>query len=395
MKQLHVISLKKMGGLERLFIQHINTPSDDTHIIMCVNNKIGAEVKSQILKGQILFANRLFKFLPIRCPKILRKYWLSWKIWKISAESIIVWNLIIEIPSKPKKPILLYYDHGSSWRFALNNKTMRFFSMLDGVIAASFASKRMMELRFNLPCQHLVVLNCIKTPLGIKNITKSLHTPIQLGTASRLVDTKGITVSLLTVHELMIRGHYITIEIAGKGEYKKSLQMLTHKLKLNNRVIFSGFQEEMSNFFNRIHIYMSTPITEPFGLSCMEALYYGIPVIFPIIDGQPEVIKNNLCGIGLHPKVSIKDHKNLTGMNIHFPHKIYDPINDLLILPKFLSHIECANAVERLIVKNIYNKFSYYAHTHSMSQFNYKIFQENFKNTLLYFKNKKNIPNSI
>ncbi|VFP84491.1 Glycosyl transferase group 1 family protein [Candidatus Erwinia haradaeae] len=392
MKQLHVINLAKMGGVERLFLQHIDTPSDDNHVIMCCSNKIGTEIHSPILYHRVQFVNRLSKHLSLRCPKFLRKYWILWQMSKISADVIIMWNLVIELPSKPKDTILLYYDHGASWRFTRDNKTSVFFSMLDGVIAASLASKRMMELRFNLPCRHLIVLNRIKNPCGIHNAKKTLHKPVRLGTASRLVDIKGITVSLLTVHELMLRGHDITIEIAGKGEYKKSLELLTQKLQLSDRVIFSGFQQEMSSFFNRIDIYMSTPITEPFGLSCMEALYYGVPVIFPLIDGQPEAIPNNVCGLGLHPTVSIQNHQNLIGMHINFPHYVYNPITDTLVKPKFLSHFECSNAVERLMVLHTYNTFSYNAQKYATTQLDYNLFQENLKNTIRYFKNQNNSP---
>ncbi|VFP83322.1 glycosyltransferase [Candidatus Erwinia haradaeae] len=388
MKQLHVINLEKMGGVERLFLQHIHTPSDDKHVIMCFSDKIGTEIQDQMPchYHRIQFANRLFTHIPLRCPKFLRKYWIFWKISRISSDIIIIWNFMVELPAKPKKTTLLYYDHGSSWRFTTKKKVTRFFSMLDGVIAASFASKRMMELRFNLPCHHLVVLNRIQTPPGINKIQKSLHKPVRLGTASRLVDIKGITVSLLTVHELILRGHHVTIEIAGKGRYKKQLEILTKKLKLGDRVIFSGFQKETSSFFNRIDIYMSTPLTEPFGLSCLEALYYGIPIIFPLIDGQPEVISNGISGIGLHPKVSIKNHENLIGMSIDFPHDVYDPITDTLVPPKFLSHIECANTVETLTIPSIYNQFSYNAKKYTLTQLNYNVFQENFKKTLLFFK---------
>ena len=57
--------------------------------------------------------------------------------------------------------------------------------MLDGVISASQASKRVMELRFNLPCPNHVVINRIKTPAGIDTAPKTLSQPVRIGTASR------------------------------------------------------------------------------------------------------------------------------------------------------------------------------------------------------------------
>ncbi|VFP86449.1 glycosyltransferase [Candidatus Erwinia haradaeae] len=389
MKQVHLIDLEQMGGVERLLLQYVNYSSDQQNIILCISNNIATEIQCHIIKKKVYFPNRLFNNLPIRCPKFLRKYWLSWKISKISADFIIVWDFIPEFSIKPKNTQLLYYDHGSSWRYTINTKIMRFFGMLDGIISVSKASKRVMELRFNLSCAHLVVLNRLTNPIGINYITKSLSQPVRLGTASRLVSLKGISVSLLTLHELIIRGHNIILEIAGKGPERTALELLTNKLKLNNHVIFSGFQKDMSIFFNRIDIYMSTPISESFGLSCMEALYYGIPVIFPIIDGQPEVICNGICGIGIYPTVSIKNHQNLSGIKINFPYHVYDPVSDVLVQPKLLSHIKCADAVEELIIPKNYHQFSHNAKLYTINNFSYDSFQKKFQKALNAVHDKK------
>ncbi|MBL1167201.1 glycosyltransferase, partial [Escherichia coli] len=229
---------------------------------------------------------------------------------------------------KPKRVKLVYYSHCCSWRYPRHPKPLRFLAMLDWVISASFASKRVMELRFNLPCPNHVVINRLKTPSGISDSLKPLSKPIRIGTASRLVSLKGISVSLLMMQELLRRGHDVTLEIAGKGPDRAEFEALAEKLELGDRVIFSGFQDNVADFFNRTHIYMSTPITDPFGLSCMEALYFGVPVIFPQVDGQPEVIKDGHCGIGLLPSVTIEEHQRLTGIKVDFPHDVYDPLSD-------------------------------------------------------------------
>ncbi|WP_337226339.1 glycosyltransferase, partial [Proteus terrae] len=76
--------------------------------------------------------------------------------------------------------------------------------------------------------------------------------------------------------------------IAGSGEDESKLKELANKLKLNKYVDFLGYQSELSDFYHNINIYLSTPITEAFGLSCIEALANGVPVVFPKIDGQME-----------------------------------------------------------------------------------------------------------
>ncbi|VFP88693.1 glycosyltransferase [Candidatus Erwinia haradaeae] len=384
MKKLHIINLEKIGGVERMFLQYINNIDHKNDTVICIGSKISKDISSN-LKTKIIFSNRLFNNLPLRCPQFIRKFWLQWKISKVSSEIIIIWDLIVKLYYKPKYSKIIYYDHGSSWRFTFNKKTIKFFSILDGVISVSNASKRVMELRFQIPCKHLVVHNGIKNPININMKNKLSLFPLRLGTASRLVHLKGISVSLLTLYELISRGHDVTMEIIGKGPQKKQLEILTQKLNLSEHVIFSPFQNELSNFFTRIDIYMSTPITEAFGLSCLESLYHGVPVIFPLIDGQPEVISNHVCGVGITPSVSVKEHEFITGIRINYLNEVYNPLTDSLVKPKFLSHIDCANAVEMLMVDETYRQFSFNAQHYIREKFTFHIFEKKFQDALSFF----------
>ncbi len=385
MKKLHIINLEKMGGVERLFLQYINETNDDSNNVICISREIGAEIRRQMPQQKVTFATRLVNTWALRCPQFLRKFLLQWKISRFNADVIIVWDLIPGLAMKPKRGKLLYYDHGCSWRYPQNAKTLRFFSMLDGVISASFASKRVMDLRFNLPCKTQVVINRIKTPSDISLNEKRVGEPIRLGTASRLVTLKGISVSILTMKELVQRGYNVTMEIAGKGPDLAVFEEMVLKAGLQERCFFSGFQHNIADFFNRVDIYMSTPVTEPFGLSCMEALYYGVPVIFPLIDGQPEVVKDGLCGLGVVPTVTIEEHMALSGIQVDFPHKVYDPIGDRLVEPKLMSHILCANAVEKLLHTETYRTFSKNAQYFTTDNFSYDEFKEEFDHALQFY----------
>lgn len=395
MKKLHIINLEKMGGVERLFLQYINGNKDNNDNVICISNSIGEEIKKQLPKTKITFANRIFNALSLRCPQIFRKYLLQWKIERTGADVIIVWDLVPGLISKPKRGKLIYYDHGCSWRYAKNKKTLNFFSMLDGIIAVSHASKRVMELRFNLKCNVDVVLNRIQTPSGIDTSPRLLSQCVKLGTASRLVSLKGISVMLLTLQELINRGHNVMLEIAGKGPDQVTFEELANKLNLEKKVIFSGFQDNTKDFFNRIDIYLSTPVTEPFGLSSMEALYFSVPVVFPLIDGQPEAIRDGYCGIGVKPSVSMEEHKKLSGISIDFPHKVYDPVNDFLIEPQVLSHIACADAVEQLLSQESYAKFSGNAQRYVSEKFDYNDFKSEFNTKLSHYVNNKLLDRSI
>lgn len=375
MKTLHIINLGKMGGVERLFLEYINGENAKNDQILCIGDHIGKEIVTQLKNKNISFANRIFFNLKIKYPSCIRKYVLKRRIEQADADLVIIWDLVLSLPDKPSRGKMVYYDHGCSWRYKKNKKTLHFLSMLDGCISASHASKRILQLRFNLPCPINVVVDRILTPTNINNSPKKIGPCIIIGTASRLVGLKGVSVSILMLKELIQRGHKVKLYIAGKGPEKDNLKKLVNKLNIQEHVEFLGFQEDLSSFFNKINIYMSTPVTEPFGLSCMEALYYGVPVIFPMIDGQPEVIKNRYCGIGLIPSITPEMHMIDSGISVDFPHKIYDPINDCLSDPLILSHIECANAVEEIAVK-YYEEFRLNAFKYVKTNFLHEKFKE-------------------
>jgi len=181
------------------------------------------------------------------------------------------------------------------------------------------------------------------------------------------------------------RGVDVTLDIAGKGPDQPAFEQLVSQFGLQDKVKFLGFQDQVADFFNHIHIYLSTPITEPFGLSCMEALYYGVPVIFPMVDGQPEAVPAEICGIGLIPSVSVEQHQQLTGIHVDFPYQVYDPLSDKLVEPKLLSHLDCADAVERLIVPETYQQMRANALHHSTTAFDYSGFKKEFDATLNAF----------
>lgn len=380
-RKIHVINLEKMGGVERLFLQYINDITAAQDRIFCISNTIGPEIAQHLQGRNITFVNRMINNYPVKYPPFLRKYALQIKTWLANAEAIIVWDLVPVFAARPSRGKVIYYDHGCSWRYPHNKKTLGFFASLCGYISASYASRRVMALRFNLPCPSRVLTNRIAPPANIFSGDKPLSAPLRLGVAARLVGLKGISVALLTLKNLLDRGTNVILDIAGKGPDEQQFRLLTEKLGICERVNFLGFHDDLSHFYNNIHIYLSTPVTEPFGLSCLEALFYGVPVIYPLIDGQPEVVKNGYCGIGIIPDVTPDTHFRLCGVNVNFPHDVYFPEQDALHSPLLLSPEKCADAVLK-IVNNDYARFRQHAFEHVKVHFDATTFVSDFNSTV-------------
>ncbi|MBD2792805.1 glycosyltransferase family 4 protein [Xenorhabdus szentirmaii] len=382
MKILHLINLQGFGGAERLFIEYLKSSSFDNYII-CTSNEINENILPELLDFNITYSNRLVDSWKLKYPTFIRSIVLNKKIEKIKPNLTIVWDFVPKLFKKPRHSALVYYDHGCSWQYQKNKKVLRFFSMLDAGICVSHASKRIIQLRFNYKNPLYTIVN----KLNIKQVkeTKKLVSdePIILGTASRLVGLKGIGVSVLTLAELINRGVKCKLLIAGVGEVKAELENLVKQLKMESYVDFLGYQSDMTLFYQNIDIYMSTSVKETCSLSCIESLAHAVPVVFSIVDGQPEAVKDGYYGIGIKPTVSIDQHKKLTGIDTDFPHQVYDPINDQLTEPKLVSHIDCADAVERLLKDpSLYESMSKNALEWSKESMNYDKFLNEFEDAL-------------
>lgn len=341
-----------------MFLQFINHPDNQEDVVMNIGKKIDPYILQELQHCKPIDPNRILANFPLKYPAFMRKRVLLKKIEKIRPGVTIIWDLVVKLPGKPKGSLLIHYDHGCSWRFPDNANTLNYFDKVDGCIAVSFAARRVLELRFNIKKPIALVPNTLPRSYSFcENKTVPGRNNIILGTASRLVSLKGIGVAILTLHELQQRGFNAKLLIAGKGPAEQQLKDLVKKLRLEKSVTFLGYQQDLTSFYQNIHFYLSFPVTESFGLSCLDALYSGTPCIYPIVDGQPEVIKNNIHGVGIIPTLTPEQYQISAGHPIDGPEKIYNPVTDSLDTSKVVDWKKSARVIEDIIVNGSYDIF--------------------------------------
>ena len=150
--------------------------------------------------------------------------------------------------------------------------------------------------------------------------------------AGRLIEKKGLPVSLRAFASFLHRYPNATLTIAGEGPLLDDLQKLARELKIDNRVSFTGFisQAELRDIFFASHIFLHPSETGPDGNqegipnSMLEAMASGLPVFATQHGGIPEAIENGVTGV-LVPE---HDHKALS-------RALHNAAQD----PEFLSRI--------------------------------------------------------
>jgi colanic acid/amylovoran biosynthesis glycosyltransferase len=155
--------------------------------------------------------------------------------------------------------------------------------------------------------------------------------------AGRLIDKKGLPVSLRAFAGFLRRYPSATLTIAGEGPLLGDLQKLARELKIDNRVSFTGFisQAKLRDIFFASHIFLHPSETGPDGNqegipnSMLEAMATGLPVFATRHGGIPEAIENGVTGV-LVPE---HNHEELA-------RGLVDAVQD----PAFLSRIARAGA---------------------------------------------------
>jgi glycogen synthase len=180
------------------------------------------------------------------------------------------------------------------------------FLMADRVIAVSQHTKNMIIKDYDIPAAKIeVVHNSIDISfmesLDTDNAYRYLHTMHDRGyriitVVSRLTVQKGLVNFLHAAREVVAREPKTFFLIVGSGEQYYELLELAASLGIARNVLFTGFQrgKRWRDAYAIADLFVMPSVSEPFGLTALEAIGYGTPALISKQSGVSEVIKNCL-----------------------------------------------------------------------------------------------------
>ena len=88
----------------------------------------------------------------------------------------------------------------------------------------------------------------------------------------------------------------VKFAVAGSGDRMRSMIERVGALGLSKNFLFTGFlpPSELDRLYARADVYVMPSVSEPFGLTALEALQHGTPVILSRAAGVSEVVRNVL-----------------------------------------------------------------------------------------------------
>lgn len=135
-----------------------------------------------------------------------------------------------------------------------------------------------------------------------KSIDKTKKHHFSLLSVSSLIAIKNIDV-LIDMMQLLntVKEQDIHLYIAGDGAQKAELQEKVKAKKLENVIHFLGQQKAIGNLLETIDVLVHPCNIEGFGLSVVEAMIAGKPVIVSNAGALPEIVEHKKTGFLVNP----------------------------------------------------------------------------------------------
>lgn len=91
--------------------------------------------------------------------------------------------------------------------------------------------------------------------------------------------------------------------IVGDGPEREKLEQLSRRLKISDRVLFTGFVpvQELRKWYVNAGFFVFPSVADAFPLSILEAMSSGLPVIASRIPGLDEIVVDNYNGFTVSP----------------------------------------------------------------------------------------------
>jgi glycosyltransferase involved in cell wall biosynthesis len=112
----------------------------------------------------------------------------------------------------------------------------------------------------------------------------------------RLTRQKGPEKFLDIAYRVLEKDPDVRFVMAGVGDYFRSVLEKSSDKSIGNRFHLTGFlnQEKLHYLFSVSDVYCMPSVSEPFGLSAIEAAQFGIPCVISKQSGVAEVLNGSL-----------------------------------------------------------------------------------------------------
>ena len=299
MKILHIISSLETGGAQKLvgdLVSHLNKDSEfDVKLVVCraTGSKIEDMVKNN---GVEIISLNSHERSPLVIPKLIPV--LKWA--DVVHAHLFPTDYMVTCANKFVNKPIIYTEHSTHNR-RRDHKFFRPFEKwlyknFDKVVCISDATAQSLSNWIGKKIAYprtLVIENGIDVPAYEKvEQTNSVDffgkegLPILM--ISRFTESKDHP-TVLKALKLLNRKDVFVVFV-GDGELREEMETMAKKIRVDKNVIFLGTRHDIPHIIKNSYLGIQASNWEGFGLTSIEMMAGGIPVIVSDVEGLSDIV---------------------------------------------------------------------------------------------------------
>ncbi|MBP9891938.1 MAG: glycosyltransferase family 4 protein [Planctomycetes bacterium] len=222
----------------------------------------------------------------------------------IHAHDWMTYPAALEARRVSGKPVVLHvhsleYDRsGEHVNEAINRLERAGLRAADRIVAVSHYTKSLVTRMHGVDAAKIsVVHNGVTRSEGLQQYhlpeDREHKTVLFMG---RITFQKGPEYFVRAAQKVLGRINNVRFVMAGSGDMVEPMKQLVRQLKLDAAFEFPGFLRgtERERYFTLADVYVMPSVSEPFGITPLEAMAYDVPVIISRQSGVSEVLRHAL-----------------------------------------------------------------------------------------------------
>ena len=276
----------------------------------------------------------------------------------------------VKIVRKSNCKKIISFDNRSNFycfTYQLINKVEWISSIhgLEGAFSFKWRNINRFILKFSKTCivpSKAVKNKILQQKLLNKTKIKVVHNGVETikKPINRMFYSKKNIFLVANFYSKIIKGHEVAINsmsylpdnhrliLIGSGAYQDYFKKFVRKKKLHKKISFLGFKnkDKIFKLFKKCNCLIAPSYTEAFGISLIEAMSRGVPVVASDVGGIKEILKNNYNGLiirNITPEKLAKSVLKITKskiLNEKFGMAGFNEVNKKFSLARMLSEYD-------------------------------------------------------
>jgi len=268
-----------------------------------INRCVMLHPRKNIIDGNCLYTDQLMKNVNEFAQFAVSKaHEYSFDI--IHAHEWMSFPAAIQVKKYAQKPLVIHFHATEFDRKAgkhLNKEILAIESYgaryADKVIAVSEYTKRIIIEQYAINADKIAVIHNAP-PLSLYEEEPQQRAIKQWGPVilflGRLTAQKGPDYFIAAAQRVLDYRNDVTFIITGDGDMMPALVQYAYRIGILDKILFTGFLQgaALRRMYQLADIYVMPSISEPFGLTALEAMYHGLPIIISENAGVTEIAKD-------------------------------------------------------------------------------------------------------